>query len=295
MSLISVILPTCDRPELVPRALGSVLAQTGVEFEVVLVDSNRRTGPVADNPQLRALLDDPRVRLIVPRPRPTNASEARNAGLDAAAGEWISYLDDDDEYLPDKLQQQRALAERSGAALVICGYTVVMPHRRRIRQCDTSEYRGDRCLVGADYPTPVMMHRADPDLRFEPRALAGQDHLFALDFLAKHGEFRVPCVTRGLLVMHTHDGPRVNLGNRDSIWWETRWCLKRHRRHFSRRARRAYMATGLLARAQGDHVGWGEYLHCLRRVGATQGWRSWRLVINALARRSAWLSRWVVT
>lgn len=295
MSLISVILPTCDRPELIGRALDSVLAQEGVAFEVVVVDSNRMAPPVSDQASLAGRLRDPRVNLVVPSSPLANASQARNLGLDHARGNWISYLDDDDVYLPGKLARQKALADQTGAALVICGYQVVVRGRHRVRQCHTAEYRGDQCLVGADYPTPVMFHRADAAFRFDPTAIAAQDHLLAMDLLRQTGVLRVPCVNECILTMHTHGGPRVNSGNRLAVWREYRSCLKRNGHLFSREARRAFMATGLLARAQGMAVSWPEYLHCLRRVLATQGPGSWRLVINAAARRSAWLSRWVVT
>lgn len=295
MTMVSVILPTCDRPDMVPRALRSVLSQKGIELEVLLVDSNHTTGPVRENPALADPLADARVKVLVPEPRPTNASEARNAGLDAARGGWISYLDDDDVYLPGKLARQLARAEQDGADLVICGYEVVMPQRRRVRQCQQSVYRGDACLVGADYPTPVMFHRADAQVRFDPTAIAAQDHLFAIAFLARRPERWVACVPEKLLVMYTHDGPRVNSGNRLAVWQEYRVCLQRHGHLFSREARRAFLAIGLLARAQALEVGWAEYLRCLRRIVATQGWGNWRLLVNALARRSPRLSRWVVT
>jgi len=217
MSLISVILPTCDRPAWVGRALASVLAQTGVELEVVVVDSNRDTPPVAENLALQAQLRDPWVRVVVPAIPPQNASQARNAGLDRVQGDWVSYLDDDDIYRPGKLARQWGCAQETGADLVICGYEVGVRGLRRIRQCHTSEYAGDACLVGADYPTPVIFHRADPELRFDPNAVAAQDHLFAINYLARRGALRMPCVTENLLVMHTHDGPRVNAGHRLAV------------------------------------------------------------------------------
>lgn len=294
MSLISVILPTCDRPDMLPRALASVLAQTDVALEVVVVDCNRETGPVENNPAMGAWLEDSRVRLVKVPPRSAHASEARNAGLAEARGEWISYLDDDDVYLAGKLADQLALARDTDSSLVICGYKVVLRGRTRVRQCDVRCYSGDDCLIGVDYPTSVIFHRADPVARFEPRALVGQDHLFVIDYLIRQGALRVPCVTTCGVELHTHAGPRLNFDNRAKSWWTFRHCLKRHRRHFSREARRRYIAIGLLVRAQRSEVSWQEYLQCLRRVMATQGWRSWRLVLNALARRVG-LRRWVVT
>jgi glycosyltransferase involved in cell wall biosynthesis len=294
MTMISIILPTCDRPEMLPRALASVLAQTGVDFEIVVVDCNRETGPVAHNPALEKMLKDPRIHVVLAPHRLANASEARNAGLAEARGGWISYLDDDDVYLPGKLASQLALAQSSGAPLVIGGYRVQLRGRSRMRQCNIACYSGDDCLVGVDYPTSVIFHRVDPSARFEPRALVGQDHLFVIDYLIRSGSLSVPCVTACGVVLHAHDGPRLNVDNRTRAWWTFRHCLKKHRQHFSREARRTYMAVGLLVRAQRSNVSWGEYLRCLQRVAATQGWRSWRLIINALARRAG-LRRWVVT
>lgn len=95
MPEVSVVLATCDRPKLLVRALGSVLQQTDVDFEVILVDSNHDCDPVKDNPLVADLLADPRVVLVRPEPRPYSAATARNAGLALVRGEWVSYLDDD--------------------------------------------------------------------------------------------------------------------------------------------------------------------------------------------------------
>lgn len=295
MNLISVILPTCDRPLLLARALRSVLSQEGVDFEVLLVDSNRETPAVAEIDELAELLSDARVRVVVPNPPPQNAAQARNAGLDAARGRWISYLDDDDEYLPGKLKRQLALAETTNANLVICGYKVVMPHRVRVRQCQQTVFEGDECLVKANYPTPVMFHRADVPVRFEPELRSGHDHVFAIDLLAHCRDLRVPCEPEALLVAHAHQGARVNRGNRAAVWKSHRVCLRRHRLLFSRDARRAFIAVGLLVRDQGNEVAWSIYAKSLWRIFATQGFAGWRLVVNAIAVRSPILRRWVVT
>ena len=102
MPAVSVILPTCDRPDLWPRALASVLRQSWADLEVVLIDSNRRTPPISSKPEWAGLLADPRV-VLVARPHAPCAAAARNLGLTVARGEWVTYLDDDDEYHPDKV------------------------------------------------------------------------------------------------------------------------------------------------------------------------------------------------
>jgi glycosyltransferase involved in cell wall biosynthesis len=88
---ISIIIPTYNRPSLLPRAVRSALAQTVEDIEVVVVDDG---SPVPVN-----LPEHPRLRVVrLPENRGTAA--ARNAGAKAARGRYITYLDDDDQLLP---------------------------------------------------------------------------------------------------------------------------------------------------------------------------------------------------
>jgi len=93
---VTVVVPTHNRPALLPRAVASALAQDGaVRVEVLVVDDGS-TPPAA-------VPDDPRVRLLRLDPN-RGGSAARNAGLAAAAGRWVTWLDDDDELLPGMLE-----------------------------------------------------------------------------------------------------------------------------------------------------------------------------------------------
>lgn len=94
---VSVILRTKDRPDLLAEALESLRAQTFTDFETVLVNDG---GPLPEG-----LLQSPPgrgLRVVVP-PAPGGRTRALNAGLAAARGGWIAYLDDDDLYLPHHL------------------------------------------------------------------------------------------------------------------------------------------------------------------------------------------------
>ncbi|WP_035352118.1 glycosyltransferase family 2 protein [Edaphobacter aggregans] len=103
MALVSAVIPTRGRPELLLRAVRSVLAQTLRDIEAVIVIDGD------DPPTERALEDlvreDARVRVIALETS-VGGSDARNRGVDAASGEWVAFLDDDDEWLPGKLQAQ---------------------------------------------------------------------------------------------------------------------------------------------------------------------------------------------
>lgn len=105
---ISVVIPTYHRPDLVMRAVGSALAQTVAEIEVIVVVDGR------DEPTCAALgtLRDERLRVHIPQRRLGNA-DARNAGVGLARAEWVAFLDDDDEWLPRKLEAQLRVARGS--------------------------------------------------------------------------------------------------------------------------------------------------------------------------------------
>lgn len=102
LPLISVVLPTHNRRATLERAIGSVLAQTLTQIELIVVDDGSTDG-TADF--LRASIKDPRVR-IVTHADPLGPGAARNAGVRAAQADWIAFQDSDDAWWPQKLERQ---------------------------------------------------------------------------------------------------------------------------------------------------------------------------------------------
>jgi hypothetical protein len=98
---VTVVIPTRGRPQLLQRAIASVLAQTVSDIEVVVVVD----GYDPETTQAAAAFGDPRIRSIV-NGTAVGGAEARNIGIRAANGGWIALLDDDDEWLPTKLERQ---------------------------------------------------------------------------------------------------------------------------------------------------------------------------------------------
>jgi glycosyltransferase involved in cell wall biosynthesis len=107
--LVTAVIPTRNRPELVTRAVRSALGQSYPHMEVVVVID----GPDMATDAALATLSDERLR-VVTLPESRGGSGARNAGVEVASGSWIALLDDDDEWLPEKidLQIQRAKASK---------------------------------------------------------------------------------------------------------------------------------------------------------------------------------------
>lgn len=100
---VSVVIPTCDRPKLLKRAIDSVLGQTFSDFELIVVDDGIKEKAEA----WIKTLSDPRVHYLVSGGR--GGSAARNMGIKSAKGTYVAFLDDDDIWVPDKLEKQVTL------------------------------------------------------------------------------------------------------------------------------------------------------------------------------------------
>src|SRR5438105_11769132 len=107
--LVAAIIPTRDRPVLVVRAIRSALAQSAGSLEVVVVDD----GSVEPLELPSDLAGDPRVR-VVRRPSPGGSGGARNTGIAQTRAEFLAFLDDDDEWLPGKLERELEVLQAAG-------------------------------------------------------------------------------------------------------------------------------------------------------------------------------------
>ena len=96
--LISIIIPTYNRANLLPKAIQSILEQTYQNWELIIIDnySDDGTKEVVDS------FRDPRISMIL-IPRTGSVAASRNMGVHHSNGEWISFLDSDDWWFPTKL------------------------------------------------------------------------------------------------------------------------------------------------------------------------------------------------
>ena len=115
---VSVIIPLFNKAPYVRRALESVSAQRFADFEVIVVDD----GSTDAGAQMVAAYDDHRVRLI--RQENLGPGAARNRGIKEARGEFVAFLDADDEWLPEYLEESVSLLDGYGpdVATVSSGY-----------------------------------------------------------------------------------------------------------------------------------------------------------------------------
>lgn len=121
MPKISVIVPVYKVEDFLHRCVQSILSQTHKDLEVILVDDGSPDG-------CPAICDayaekDPRVKVI--HKQNGGLSDARNAGLDIATGEYIGFVDSDDLIEPDMYAVLLAALEQQGADMAICNYVPV--------------------------------------------------------------------------------------------------------------------------------------------------------------------------
>lgn len=110
---VSVVISTFERPEACERALRSVLNQTGPPLEVLVCDDGSTDETEARMHEWERR--DERVRYIRVQRNSGTPAVTRNLGIEHARGDWIAFLDDDDEWLPGKLSAQRAALTTEGA------------------------------------------------------------------------------------------------------------------------------------------------------------------------------------
>ncbi len=105
MPEVSVIIPTYNRAEYVTQAIDSVLAQTYTDYEIIVVDDG-------STDKTREVLEPYMDKIAYIYQENTGVSAARNRGIKAAKGDWVAFLDSDDEWLPGKLTVQIRAVER---------------------------------------------------------------------------------------------------------------------------------------------------------------------------------------
>lgn len=118
MPTVSILVPVYKAEKTLDACVESILAQSYADFELLLIDD---ASPDHCPEMCDAWAEkDPRIRALHPAKTGPGPSGARNAGLDAAKGQWLTMVDSDDTVAPDLLEKLLAGAERSGAELVLC-------------------------------------------------------------------------------------------------------------------------------------------------------------------------------
>lgn len=152
MPIVSVIIPTYNRADLVGRAIQSVLNQTYQDFEIIIIDD----ASTDNTDKIMILLNDKKIKYIKNK-KNVGGSESRNIGIKNAKGKYIAFLDSDDEWMPTKLEKQlRKINESSVFAKIIyAGYWVVKNDILELGQIPSRKGNIHKDLLYQDYVSPT--------------------------------------------------------------------------------------------------------------------------------------------
>jgi glycosyltransferase involved in cell wall biosynthesis len=273
---VAAVIPTRNRPDLVCRAVQSVLAQTVRDIECIVVID----GP--DSPTELALreIDDPRLRVLA-LPESVGACEARNTGARAARAEWVALLDDDDEWLTYRLERQLAAAAEAGPVTMVASRfldrgadsDLLRPFRfpapgqsiSEFLWCEVSPFGG---ITGFPQTSTWFVRR---NFLLEVPFTRGQKLLQDLDWLLhayQHPEMRVAFVEEPLTVFHNDSG-RQRVTKKIDWDYSFRWAM-RNRHLFTRKAFGFFVAIYCINPAAQQGTPWSALrplFHAILRYG----------------------------
>ncbi|NKE34797.1 glycosyltransferase [Natronococcus sp. JC468] len=249
MSATSIVIPTYNRAPVLGRAIDSALAQTHDDLEVIVVDDGSTDGTDA----VVDAYDDDRLAYVATG---TNggANAARNRGIERATGEFVSFLDSDDELAPTHVE--RALeAFRAGSSRVGGVYTAYRKRRDgdvydRTRACErvTLEDLGRGNPIGGFSATTFPIDAFDTVGTLDEDLPAAQDYEFYLRLLASEEFDEIRGVSDALVDRHT-DGERIGTDPERKLEGYRR-VLERHGRRIRRRRRAEFAANVAFVHAE---------------------------------------------
>ena len=188
MNWVSVIIPTYNRETVLPRAIDSVLAQKGVEFELLVIDDGS-TDSTRNFSETRYPV--PGARYFFQENK--GPAAARNLGIQEAKGEWIAFLDSDDEWRPGKLKAQLEFFRENPDYLICQTEEIWIRNGKRVNPMKKHRKSGghifEKCLpLCVVSPSAVMMHRKlfDEAGLFDESLPACEDYDLWLRIAAKY-------------------------------------------------------------------------------------------------------------
>lgn len=242
--LVSVIITTYKRtPDIVRRAAQSVLSQTYKNIELIIIDDSPETYELRSKVRDMALSLGEKVKYIQHKEN-VGACAARNTGIKNAGGEYIAFLDDDDEWLPEKITIQKSKIEGADVAMVYCGNYICKSDGtkyiyRRVYKKEKiyNSLIFDNYIGSTSFPL-IKKSVLDKLGGFDEQMPAAQDYELWLR-IAK--EYKIDYVEEPLVNYYIHDGEQITKNHKIKVEaWErlneiNMDYLKKHPRAYSKK------------------------------------------------------------
>lgn len=207
--LVSIVMPCFNAAHHLPTSIGSVLAQTFEDWELIAIDDGSRDA----TQEWLLRQQDPRIRVHAQPNR--GVSVARNAGLTLGRGQYVAFLDADDTWTPDFLAQMTTtLTAHPDAVLAYCGWQNLGLAGGRGQPFIPPDYetpaKRETLLAGCRWPVHAALARRDAVLAaggFDPALKNAEDYALWLELAGTCPIVRVPAV---LAFYHFHDGTQAS-------------------------------------------------------------------------------------
>lgn len=214
--LVSVIIPTHNRAEMLKRALKSVLAQTWEDYEVIVVSD----GSTDDTDKVMASFKDPRIHFLQ-HEKSQGASAARNTGISHSRGDYVAFLDDDDEWTANKLEVQMPVIINSDDEVgLVYAWMEYYDIDKMIKKY-TPEIRGDAFVEMLDKqaiggcPTIIIKRKVIDIVKgFDEELPRGNDGDF-IRRISKH--FMVDYVPEVLARIQINHADRISINSKNNL------------------------------------------------------------------------------
>lgn len=211
--LVSIVIPTYKNRGRLKDAVQSALGQSYDNIEVIVVDDNKPESE--ERAKTASLMKDFTVdkRLIyILHPKNLNGATARNTGIKASKGVYIAFLDDDDTFLPEKIERQVEYLQSHPEKDAVYCYA-----GRNGKRYGKSSYEGDATkemlMLNTCMYTPTLMFRRDSLFAikgFDETFRRHQDYDLMLRFF--HSGYKIGCLPKILSEIGTNEGENALAG-----------------------------------------------------------------------------------
>lgn len=231
--MISITIPTYNRSHLISRAIESIKNQTFKNWELFIVDDGS-----TDNTEevIAPFLEDNRIQFI--KKENSGAAHSRNVGVEKAQGEYITFLDSDDEAKPDWLEKIIAVINKNSPAMVCCG-------------CEIVDHEGNLLTINLPESKPAFFGDQDYKMTnggvfaierqlflniggYDGKLESGQhtELSFRLIPYILDAGLKIENIYQSLIKIHIHKGERIR-GNKKSKYLGSRRTLEKHTSFFT--------------------------------------------------------------
>ncbi|MEZ4907355.1 MAG: glycosyltransferase family 2 protein [Saprospiraceae bacterium] len=209
--LFSIIIPTYNRADMIVKAIQSVIEQTYSNWELIIVDD----GSTDNTEEVVRSYNDERIKYFYKDHE--ERSIARNYGIDKSTGLYISFLDDDDYYLPDFLSEfnKKIEKEKRAVGYFMCQEFVENNSRKKINYISEKLLNNPTRLIWNIQPSirPFVIHKQIfTNCKFNIDCKYGQDHELITRISLKYQFFYIP-IPLTVNYEHSNQGTKTKFGN----------------------------------------------------------------------------------